>query len=476
MWLSTTISPPFMRSAITRSPSSIFVEATHSFLVCERFMAARLVLLGLWFLPWLMLGQAGDAQGEKAPVPHGLYRPIALALIGEGKRLVVANRDGGSLVLLDTDQRKILAETRVGKKLSDVAVTADGKRVYVTDEDTGELIVTAIVGDKFEVLRRQPVGTSPVSVRLGDQGGVVTVALLWPRRVLILREGLAPQPRPVSPEGREEKIDLPFAPRLQVPVPGTTKLIVADAFAGKLAVVDLERRKLDSVRNLPVHNVRGLALDAKQKSLLISHQMINAFGRTTKGEIQTSNLVTNHVRRLSLAALLDPRGDITREERLYQLGGIDEGAGDPAELHELGDGRLLVALAGVHEFAVGRPEEVLWTRLPVGRRPIAFAVDAARQRAYVANMFSDSISIVDLQAVRLAGGIPLAAATPKLTSLARGEMLFFDASLSFESWFSCHSCHSDGHSNGRLNDNLSDGSFGTPKRVLSLLGAKDTGP
>jgi len=41
---------------------------------------------------------------------------------------------------------------------------------------------------------------------------------------------------------------------------------------------------------------------------------------------------------------------------------------------------------------------------------------------------------------------------------------------------SCHSCHTDGHSNGLLNDNLGDGSFGAPKRVLSLLGAKDTGP
>ena len=55
-------------------------------------------------------------------------------------------------------------------------------------------------------------------------------------------------------------------------------------------------------------------------------------------------------------------------------------------------------------------------------------------------------------------------------------MLFYDARLSFESWYSCHSCHPDGHSNGRLNDNFSDGSFGTPKRVLSLLGVKDTGP
>ena len=41
---------------------------------------------------------------------------------------------------------------------------------------------------------------------------------------------------------------------------------------------------------------------------------------------------------------------------------------------------------------------------------------------------------------------------------------------------SCHSCHIDGHSNGQVNDNFSDGSEGAPKRVLSLLGVAETGP
>src|SRR5262249_35256244 len=58
----------------------------------------------------------------------------------------------------------------------------------------------------------------------------------------------------------------------------------------------------------------------------------------------------------------------------------------------------------------------------------------------------------------------------------QGEFSFYDARLSHDGWLSCHSCHSDGHTNGLLNDNLGDDSFGTPKRVLSLLGVKDTGP
>jgi cytochrome c peroxidase len=48
--------------------------------------------------------------------------------------------------------------------------------------------------------------------------------------------------------------------------------------------------------------------------------------------------------------------------------------------------------------------------------------------------------------------------------------------MSHDSWMSCNSCHSMGHTNGMLNDNFSDGTFGTPKRVLSLLGRAGTAP
>src|SRR5262245_17127001 len=66
--------------------------------------------------------------------------------------------------------------------------------------------------------------------------------------------------------------------------------------------------------------------------------------------------------------------------------------------------------------------------------------------------------------------------SPRLSLAQRGELLFYDARLSHDGWMSCHSCHTDGHSNDQMNDNFSDRSFGSPKRVLSLLGVKDTLP
>jgi cytochrome c peroxidase len=85
------------------------------------------------------------------------------------------------------------------------------------------------------------------------------------------------------------------------------------------------------------------------------------------------------------------------------------------------------------------------------------------------------VAVIDVAALKRVGEVGFGPGRAP-TAAERGEALFHDARLSFEAWFSCQSCHPGGHTSGRLNDNLTDGSLGTPKRVLSLLGTKDTGP
>jgi YVTN family beta-propeller protein len=436
---------------------------------------SRICLVGTASLlfAWALNGRAVEFAGER------LRRPVALALIENGDKLLVANRDGGTVTLLDTSNLRVLAEIQVGRKLSDMAHHPAGDFLLVTDEGTGELIWVEHRSGSLHEIGRRAVGVSPVSVRISGDGKIATVACLWPRRLCVLDAA--------SPASEEPPawLDLPFAPRLQIWVPATDKsdaatntaekLVLADAFAGKLAVLDVRRRRIDSVRDLDVHNIRGLGLDTDKKGLWLSHQVLHAQGHTTAGDIRTGNLLTNNVRRLSLAALVDPLADILAHDSLYFLGDVERGAGDPGAVAELADGRLLVSLSGVNELAIGQPKQGMWTRLPVGGRPTALAVDAHAQRAYVANMFADSISVVDLRNSKVLTETRVGPPTP-LREAERGEMLFFDARLSFEAWFSCHSCHTDGHTSGRLNDNFTDGSFGTPKRVLSLLGVRDTGP
>ena len=124
---------------------------------------------------------------------------------------------------------------------------------------------------------------------------------------------------------------------------------------------------------------------------------------------------------------------------------------------------------------MGKEAEFSLHRIAVGRRPTAVKIAADGRTAYVANTYDDSISVVNLTAREVTKTISLGV-IPELTLVQKGELLFHDASLSHDSWMSCASCHTDGHANGQMNDNFSDRSFGAPKRVLSLLGNRDTAP
>jgi YVTN family beta-propeller protein len=437
----------------------------------RKIMSLALPGVALLVLPLIILGQTRDsAPVNKSPANYRLRRPIALALVDGGARLLVANRDSGTIAVVDTNKLQVIEEVRVGRRLSDMVVNRAGDLLLVTDEETGELIWVAYRQGSLREVRRVAVGVSPVSVRISPDGAFATVACLWQHRLRML--DLAA----MSNTGHEGTaiVELPFAPRRQLLVPGSAKVIVADAFAGKIAVVDSERKKIDSVRDLAVHNIGGLGLDISGKGVWLTHQVLHAQGHTTGGDIRTGNLLTNNVRRLSLAALVDPVADILSQDRLYFLGDVERGASDPAEVAET-PGRLLVTLSGANELGIGLPAQGIWTRLAVGLRPTSLAVDAVTERAYVANTLADSISVVDLRNAKVMAEVALGPPV-ELQTHERGELLFFDGRLSLDTWYSCHSCHTDGHTNGRLNDNLSDGSFGTPKRVLSLLGVKDTGP
>ena len=94
---------------------------------------------------------------------------------------------------------------------------------------------------------------------------------------------------------------------------------------------------------------------------------------------------------------------------------------------------------------------------------------------YVANSLSDTVSEVEINSGLLVRIISLGT-RPNPTVVEQGERLFYDAKISHDGWMSCHTCHTDGHSNGQLADTLGDGSYGDPRPVPPLLGTSTTGP
>ncbi len=429
----------------------------------------------LWIVPVGCLAAAilaGEGPGAAAvDLPARFRQPVALVTADSGKWLYTANRRSGTISVIDTERQRCVAEVAVGRWFSDLAITPDGSQLLATDEDAHELLLLSRRGPELAVQRRLPVSPTPVSVQLTGDGSRCFVASLWSRRLSVVE--LVRESGVVSALRVASTIPLSFAPRQQLLI-DDRHLVVADDFGGQLATVDAKRGEVLSVRTLPAHNIRGLALSADGKELLVAHQVLNRRGRSSFDDIHWGNLLTNTLSVLPLAGVLDPAADLLRGSRLHQLGGVGQGAADPAGVAVAG-GVAVVTLAGVGEVALGPGPTGDWQRLAVGRRPTAVLVSPDGRRAYVANTFADSVAVVDLAGRSVQGEIRLGP-TPEPSRSDVGEYLFYDARLTHDGWFSCHSCHTDGHTNGLLADTLSDGSYGTPKRVLSLRGVRDTGP
>jgi hypothetical protein len=348
---------------------------------------------------------------------------------------------------------------------------------------------------RWRVTRRIAVVRSPVSVCLARSGRVATVAGLWSHRwqVVTLDDGDG-RVHAANADTQSSVVELPFAPRLQVELPDG-RFLVTDAFGGQFALLEASPARLVAVAKWPIHNIRGLSVSPDGKSVVLAHQELNERLPIRREAILDGRLFRNGLSHLPIGELLTTR----RFESLDELPGAASssllsaaketaarGAGDPAGMAWLGN-RRVVALAGLSECLsspVGdsRPSPVGDSersspraaaagpqRFATGVRPLRVIALPAAGCVAVVGTLDDSITFVD----------PLGRAAPRRVMLSphasptpqdRGERAFFDARLSAGGFLSCHSCHSDAHTNGLLSDTLGDDTDGAPKRVPTLLG------
>lgn len=419
------------------------------------------VIVGAVVLPFCAVATAEE-------LAERVRRPAALALDAGGEWLYVANQKAGTISAIELASRRVVHETPVGKRLSALVRWRDDL-LLATDEGAHELILLRVAGGEVQVVERLAVAAYPVQVVLGDEGRTAAVASLWSRRV-----SLVPLAAAAPHFSVPKTIDLAFPPRQQLWLARENRLLVADSFTGRIGIVDPVRGSVIA-REFPAHNIRGLATSPDGSMLVLAHQMLNDLAHTTSNDIHWGLLMSNDLRWLKLASLLDPAADLFAGSHMHPLGEANIGSGDPSGIAVTSRGTVVATLGGTGEVAWGGEHEFTYARVQVGRRPTAVILSRDERQAYVADTHSDAIAIIDLAGKKVAATIPLGP-PPTLTAAERGELLFYNSRLSHDGWMSCHSCHTDGHANGQNNDNFSDESFGAPKRVLSLLGVRDTAP
>ncbi len=101
-------------------------------------------------------------QGKLVTVLHSGSDPETVAVSHDGKQLFIANEDTAQLTVIDPADGRVLETIKVGGEPEGTGITPDGKRVYVTSEDDGAVFV--VDTDTHKLVGSVKVGPRPRSV------------------------------------------------------------------------------------------------------------------------------------------------------------------------------------------------------------------------------------------------------------------------------------------------------------------------
>ena len=414
------------------------------------------------------------------PIPEDdktLRRPVDL--VRHARWIIAANHLEGSVSVIDTTRHTFLSETKLGSRIRSLAAVKNTNILLAVDEAEHRLIPCTVVQGHVSSFKPAETAHTPIDVVVDQRGKLASVSCLWARQVQLFDLRVTnPAVFPVL----AATIDLPFNPGIQWIAPDNLHLVIADHHGGHLALIDLRTRQLLRIYQLGVHNIRGMALSPDGKHLMLTHQLLNDLAATERQRVFWGTVLENLVRAIPLKDLFTvdaaaPPQQIVKIAHWlqYPLGEPGNAAGDPSEILITRDKEIFICFSGTSQL--GHEANLFHSleRHETGRRPIALAASEDHSRIYIANYFDDSISVFDRSKNRIVDTISLGAMRPETTA-DQGHAFFFNSRLSLDGWYSCHSCHPDGHTNGLLNENMSDFQIDSPKRVLTLLGTRQTGP
>jgi cytochrome c peroxidase len=415
--------------------------------------------------------------GESAQ-PH--RSPMDVALLPGGRLALTANHTADSLSLVDLSAGKVLTELPCGRKPVAVACSPDGRHAAVSNLWSGTLTLFDVEGTTIKPAGVLSVGIQPhglvfsakEQVYVALAGSDEIAVLDWNRRKLVRRWPAPREPRhlTLSPDGRF----------LAAASSRSAQVRLWDAASGKLVWT----RKCEDAFNL-----RGLVFTPDSKALICAHVVKRSFP-VSRENIDKGWVTDSRLTRLPLDARAVPALEQVALDKHGQAVGDPHGIAFDPSGHS-----VAVTAGGTHEMLVFEAAALPWSggdpgdfiddrltkndgklrRLPLEGRPLALAFLPDSHQAVVATYLRDELQIVDVRAGRVVRTIPLGC--PKHPALARqGEALFYDARRSHNQWFSCHTCHVDGHTCGLTFDTLNDDSYGNPKLTPSLRGVARTAP
>jgi YVTN family beta-propeller protein len=456
------------------------------------------------FLPACKDAPAATSSTELAADP--ILSPGPMVASPDGGTLYVACETAARIAVVDAATGKVRRTIPTPDAPLGLAINKDGRKLFVTcaAPQSTILVLDAASGD---TLATHAAGHTAMAPVLSPDERTLYVCNRFNNEVQFLD---------LTTGRTTTRIAVPREPVAMDLTPDGKHLIVANHLphgradvehvAAVVSIVDVEARQVAKELLLPSGStlLRGVAVSPDGKFAAVTHLLARFHLPPTqldRGWVQTNALTLI---------------DIDRREILNTvlLDTVSAGAANPWAVAWSADGgRLVVTHAGTHELSVIDAREMLVRLIELRDSPggvppagqgqpprmaadipndLAFlaplnrriplpdkgprAVALVGSMAYASNYFADTLAMVDLDAP-VASAISLPLGPPPVMDLIRqGELAWNDASLCYQGWLSCSSCHSsDARVDGLIWDNLNDG-IGNPKKSKSMILSFQTPP
>lgn len=425
------------------------------------------------------------------PRPHH-DAPAGLAVSPDGKRVYIALDDRDEVVEADVVSLRVLRRAKVVGRPFGLILDGAGTNLFVTCRNGDRLAL--LDARSLREMASVPVGMGPVSVAYCPTGAgdrlVVANSISDDISVLSVSP-LQELARPMA--GRE-----PFAVAV---APGEMRVFVVNRMVGLASGKDIPASEVTEIDPVSGRTVRRELLESahlseaicgvpsrswmltplvKVRNLVPIVQVANGWVMSTGLAIidVKSGAVTQVPLDESNDYFADPSGVAVAPSGKRAF--VASGGGDVVTVVDLE--RLAAWLENaatrtrqeaIYDLALS-PEYVV-ARIPTKRNPRQVTLSPDGSRLFIAERLQDSILVVDARSLVPQGRISLGDGGLN-DPIRRGERVFTTSAYTFQHQFSCRSCHPDGHVDGLSYDFDGAGIGDSLLDNRSLLGVAGTEP
>ena len=339
-------------------------------------------------------------ESDLAQTPNkSRFRPSSIALDGAGKRLLSGSHNG-EIAVIDTDSLELVGRFSLGGNIADIKCLGqnDSSFFLATDHETHELIRFRLdESDQPIIDWRISVCAYPTTIAVRDSE-LIAVAGKWSRQIafVLLGDGGT---APAKVLGDKE---LNFVPGKMQWMKGENQdaLFVVDAFGNNTAVIEATRRsKKDNefitvYDEIPDRRIGGF--DLAEGQVVFATQMLNPLARSTRNDVHWGLMVSNNIEAFTVEEFMSDQFNFSKDRSQIPIGGAGEAKSDPESIVVTPSRKVVMALGGANQIALGDLNEMGFAYIHVGARPIALAIDADEKYCYVANQLDGSVTVVDI--------------------------------------------------------------------------------